>query len=117
MSSPCGRGKACTARFFGATGSLIYGRVARVDVDALVALRSQEWNRLEELAGQRRLTGEEAGECVRLYQQTAADLSTLRSLAPEPALVDRLSHILRRPRRRSTGAPEVNLGALRRLLL
>ena len=75
-----------------------------MDVDALVALRSQEWNRLEELAGQRRLTGEEADEFVRLYQQTAADLSTLRSLAPEPVLVDRLSNILSRSRGRSTGA-------------
>lgn len=88
-----------------------------MDVDALVALRSQEWTRLEELAKQRRLSGEEADEFVRLYQQTAADLSTLRSLGPEPVLVNQLSNTLSRARGRSTGGREVNLGALSRFFL
>src|SRR5699024_4061172 len=63
------------------------------------------------------LAGEEADEFVRLYQQTAADLSTLRSLAPEPVLVARLSNVLSRSGGRSTGAREVNLGAVSRYFL
>src|SRR5699024_4246593 len=87
------------------------------DVDALVALRSHQWARLEELAGKRRLTGQEADEFVRLYQQAAADLSTLRALAPEPVLINQLSNILSRARGKSTGAREVNFGAVSRFFV
>src|SRR5690625_4261575 len=111
IAPPSGRGKACT------TGSLIYGRVALVDVDALVAVKSEQWSRLEELAGKRHLSGGEADELIGLYQSTAADLSTLRSLAPEPALIDRLSNTLNRARGRSTGGRELTLAAVSRFFL
>lgn len=88
-----------------------------MDVDALVALRSQRWARLDELAGQRRLRGEEIDEFVRLYQTTAADLSAVRALAPEPVLIDRLSGTLSRARGRSTGGRELNLAAVSRFFL
>lgn len=83
-----------------------------MDVDALVARRAYQWARLQELTDRGRLSGEEADEFVRLYQQTAADLSALRARAPEPALVARLSHLLTRARGLSTGGREIDLGAL-----
>ncbi len=88
-----------------------------MDVDAFVALRAYQWERLEQLAGQRKLSGDEADELVALYQQAAADLSTLQSLAPEAVLINRLSNLLSRTRGRTTGAREVNLGAINRFLL
>ncbi len=88
-----------------------------MDVDAFVALRAYQWERLEQLASQRRLSGDEADELVALYQQAAADLSTLQSLAPEAVLINRLSNLLSRTRGRTTGARELNLGAINRFLM
>lgn len=88
-----------------------------MDVDVLVAMRSQQWDRLEVLTKKRDLTGAEADELVRLYQQAAADLSALRALAPEPVLVNRLSGLLTRARGRTTGGREVNLDAIKRFFL
>ena len=69
-----------------------------MDLDAFSAVHGPAWARLDQLAGRRRLTGAEADELVRLYQQMATDLSTVRSAAPDPALVSRLSDILGRAR-------------------
>lgn len=65
-----------------------------MDVDVFVAAHGQHWQRLQELSAQRRLTGSEADELVRLYRQTATHLSLLRSRAPEPGLVNELSVLL-----------------------
>ncbi|WP_345219212.1 stage II sporulation protein M [Georgenia halophila] len=80
-----------------------------MDTDAFAAVHEPEWRRLEELTGQRRLTGPEADELVRLYQTTAGHLSTLRSSAPDPHLVSRLSVLLGQARGRVAGTHELRL--------
>src|SRR5699024_258332 len=87
-----------SARAASVGASSMCGRVALVDLDAFVALRSPRWQRLEELAGRRRLTGAEIDEFTALYQATASDLSAVRSRAPSPALIGRLSALLGRAR-------------------
>lgn len=59
-----------------------------------VAAHGAKWQRLRVLARQRKLTGQEADELVRLYRQTATHLALLRSRAPEPGLIDELSVLL-----------------------
>lgn len=77
-----------------------------VDIDAFTAVHAAEWDRLRELSARRRLDGAEADELVRLYQSVATHLSTVRSAAPDPALVTRLSDVLNRARTRIAGAHE-----------
>nr|WP_152817735.1 stage II sporulation protein M [Pseudactinotalea sp. HY160] len=69
-------------------------------------MRSPRWRRLAELAGRRRLRGAEIDEFTALYQATAADLSAVRSRAPSPALIGRLSALLGRCRGLATGTHE-----------
>lgn len=77
-----------------------------MDLDSFAAVREARWQRLKQLASQSRLSGKEADEFARLYQHTATDLSTLRSAAPDPALVSRLSVLLASARAKLTGARE-----------
>ncbi len=77
-----------------------------MDLDAFTTVHSPEWDRLRELARRRRLDGAEADELVRLYQAVATHLSTVRSAAPDPVLVTRLSDLLTRARTRIAGAHE-----------
>jgi uncharacterized membrane protein SpoIIM required for sporulation len=77
-----------------------------VDLDAFTAVRSGSWARLDELTRRRRLTGAEADELVRLYQAAATDLSTVRSSAPDPETVTRLSQLIARARAQIAGAQE-----------
>jgi uncharacterized membrane protein SpoIIM required for sporulation len=65
-----------------------------VDVDVFEAAHGAQWQRLRTLATQRKLTGQEADELVRLYRQTATHLALLRSRAPEPGIIDELSVLL-----------------------
>jgi uncharacterized membrane protein SpoIIM required for sporulation len=69
-----------------------------VDVDAFVAAHRGEWERLGELVARRRYTGAEADELVDLYRRTTTHLSVVRSSAPDPALVTRLSSLVARAR-------------------
>ncbi len=69
-----------------------------MDLDAFSAVHAGTWARLEQLSKQRHLTGAESDELVRLYQLVATHLSTVRSTAPDPALVARLSYVLGRAR-------------------
>lgn len=71
-----------------------------MDVDVFANAHAAQWQRLKELSAQRRLTGREADELVRLYRQGATHLSLLRSNAPDPALVSELSVILVKARAR-----------------
>ena len=76
-----------------------------MDVDVFVATHRAEWTRLGELirrAG--RLSGPEADELVTLYQRAATHLSIIRSVAPDPALVARLSGLVARGRSAVSGS-------------
>jgi uncharacterized membrane protein SpoIIM required for sporulation len=75
-----------------------------VDLDAFVTTHADEWERLERLSRRRSLTGEEADELVTLYQRAATHLSVVRSAAPDPALVSRLSTLVARARAAATGS-------------
>ncbi|MFI2753039.1 stage II sporulation protein M [Cellulomonas sp. P22] len=88
-----------------------------MDLDAFTAVHTPAWERLDELSRQRRLSGAEADELVRLYQAVATDLSTVRSSAPDPELVTRLSQLLGRARARIAGAHEAGWRDLRRFVL
>ena len=75
-----------------------------MDVDAFVRAHTGEWQRLAELTGRRRLTGSEVTELVDLYQRTATHLSMVRSAAPDPVIVGRLTQLVSEARSRVTGA-------------
>lgn len=74
-----------------------------MDLDAYVGAHAHQWQRLETLTKQRRLSGAESDELVDCYQQVATHLSVVRSSAPDPALVAYLSGLLARARTRSAG--------------
>jgi uncharacterized membrane protein SpoIIM required for sporulation len=88
-----------------------------VDLDAYVAEHGAEWRRLEQLTGRRKLDAAEVDELVGLYQRAATHLSALRSRAPEPALVSRLSHLVLAARARITGRPRASWAAVGRFLV
>ena len=77
-----------------------------MDLDAFSAVREPRWQRLKRLGSMRRLTGAEADEFTRLYQHTATDLAVVRSSAPDPAIVSRLSVLLANSRASLSGARE-----------
>ncbi|MBC7298142.1 MAG: stage II sporulation protein M [Demequina sp.] len=77
-----------------------------MDLDAFSAVREPRWRRLKKLGSMRRLTGAEADEFTRLYQHTATDLAIVRSSAPDPAIVSRLSVLLAGSRASLAGARE-----------
>ncbi|WP_084038282.1 stage II sporulation protein M [Demequina sp. NBRC 110053] len=87
-----------------------------MDLDAFSSARRERWDRLEELSRRRSLTGQEADELTRLYQATSGDLSALRSAAPEPGLVTRLSITLANARVWLTGAHEMSTRGARHYL-
>jgi len=75
-----------------------------MDIDVFVATHRGEWDRLEALIRrQRSLSGAEADELVDLYQRVATHLSIVRSSAPDPALVGRLSTLVAKARGVVTG--------------
>lgn len=75
-----------------------------MDLDAFSAVNAPRWARLEELSRRGRLTGAEADELVLLYQEVATHLSRVRSAAPDPAVVSRLSDLLGRARAAIAGS-------------
>lgn len=85
-----------------------------MDLDAFAAVHAGTWDRLDQLARRRDLTGAESDELVRLYQVVATHLSTVRSVAPDPAVVGRLSDVLGRARAAISGAHEPSLGDVAR---
>ncbi|MGC5615250.1 stage II sporulation protein M [Georgenia sp. Z1491] len=88
-----------------------------MDAEALGAVRSGRWERLDDLAGRRRLTGQEADELVRLYQATSADLSRVRTRSADRYVTGHLSDVLARARGRIAGTHEVSLRAVRNLFV
>ena len=87
-----------------------------MDLDAYVAEHGAEWRRLKHLTGRRRLDAAEVDELVALYQRSATHLSALRARAPEPTLVNRLSHLVLAARARVTGRPRLSWAAVGRFL-
>ena len=88
-----------------------------MDLDAFTKTHSSEWERLRALAKQRRLTGAEADDLTRLYQLVATHLSTVRSVAPDPAIISKLSGILSDARARLSGAHEPGWSDVKRFAL
>ena len=80
--------------------------LSRVDLEAFEAVHAGEWTELDHLVRRRRLTGAETDRLVTLYQRTATHLSQVRSAAPDPVLVGRLSTLVARARGRLTGSGE-----------
>jgi len=74
-----------------------------VDLDAYVAWHRPQWERLETLVGQRRLSGAEADELLDLYQRVSTHLSVVRSASPDPSVVTYLSSVLARARVATAG--------------
>jgi hypothetical protein len=86
-----------------------------VDLDVFVAENRAGWTRLDQLTRRRRqLTGVEIDELVRLYQQTATQLSALQAAGLDPALAGRLSSQLARSRAAVSGAPSAGWHAVGR---
>lgn len=83
-----------------------------MDLDAYVDAHAPAWQRLDDLAGQRRLTGAESDEILDLYQRVATHLSVIRSTGGDPALVQYLSTVLTRARGRSSGGTVTTLSSL-----
>lgn len=88
-----------------------------MDLDAFIDIHSPQWARLSELTKRRHLTGAEADELVRLYQLVATHLSTVRSVAPDPALVSRLSTLVGAARTRLAGSHEPAWSDVRRFVV
>ncbi|GGD35423.1 membrane protein [Microbacterium faecale] len=77
-----------------------------MNIDALIDERRGEWDRLDELARRRRLTGAETDEFVHLYRAASADLADIKTSIGRSAAGDYLSNILARARLMLTGAPD-----------
>lgn len=75
-----------------------------MDVDAFVRVNAPTWDRLAVLTRKRRLVGDEVTELVDLYQRTGTHLSMIRSAAPDPALVGRLTTLVAQARSRVAGS-------------
>jgi len=88
-----------------------------VDLDAFSAVHGSTWQRLDTLASQRHLSGAQSDELVRLYQEVATHLSTVRSVAPDPSVVSRLSDVLGRARAAIAGAHDPALSDVARFLV
>lgn len=88
-----------------------------MDLDAFTAVHAGTWQRLDELSRQRRLSGAESDELVALYQQVATHLSAVRSAAPDPAVVSRLSDLLARSRAAISGAHDPSWGDVARFFV
>ncbi len=86
-----------------------------MDLDVFVAEHRAGWARLDQLTSRRRqLNGDEIDELVRLYQQTATQLSALQAGGLDPALAARLSGQLARSRAAVSGAPSAGWRAVGR---
>lgn len=88
-----------------------------MDVNAFEAVHTPTWERLDQLSRTRTLTGAEADELVTLYRQAAGHVSQLRTSAPNPALVARLSRLVARARAKFAGARELDRTAASRYVL
>ncbi|WP_165367851.1 stage II sporulation protein M, partial [Phytoactinopolyspora endophytica] len=76
-----------------------------MDVDAFIAAHQDEWDRLSDLVRRRgRLSGPEADELVQLYRTVSTHLAMVRSAAPDPVLLGKLSGLVARARAAVAGS-------------
>lgn len=88
-----------------------------MDLDAFVAAHQPEWDRLDALIRRRgKLTGAEADELVTLYRRASTHLSTIRSAAPDPATLARLSRLVSRARTSVAGSSDPGWGEVLRFI-
>lgn len=85
-----------------------------MDRDSFVARHLPEWERLEQLAGQRRHDGAEVDELVRLNQRASGHLTTARTRYADRDLVIYLTRILARANAALNRPAPVSLGRLER---
>jgi len=88
-----------------------------MDLDALAAARAPEWDRLEQLARQRRLSGAEADELIARYQAASSDLAAAQSAAGESPVATRLAALIARARLRFAGTRSNPLEVLPRFFV
>lgn len=74
-----------------------------MDLDAYVAAHRGEWDELDALTRRRRLSPDEADRMLALNARVGTHLSVVRTASPDPALVQWLSMVLSRARRRAVG--------------
>ncbi|MEV6388327.1 stage II sporulation protein M [Nocardia xishanensis] len=74
-----------------------------MDVDAYSYAHRRSWDRLDQLARRRKLSGAESDELVALYRRTSQQLARLQSHSPDPELIAGLSALLARARGRVLG--------------
>ncbi|MDO5661992.1 MAG: stage II sporulation protein M [Brachybacterium sp.] len=75
-----------------------------MDTDAFIAVNRPAWDRLAALLRIRHLDAAQIDDLIDLHQRTAGHLSTVRSTAPDPVLIARLSMLLARSRTRILGS-------------
>ena len=85
-----------------------------MDLDAFVRAHEPTWDRLGTLTRKRRLRGTEVTELVDLYQRTSTHLSMVRSAAPDPVVVGRLTQLVAQARSRVVGTHPTVRGELSR---
>ena len=88
-----------------------------MDLDAFVRAHEPTWDRLGALTRKRRLRGPEVTELVDLYQRTSTHLSMVRSAAPDPVVVGRLTQLVAQARSRVVGTHPTVRGELSRFFL
>lgn len=88
--------------------------ITGVDVDALREARRQDWEQLDQLARRRRLDGPSVDRLVHLYQEANADLSSVRTQAPDPDMIAALSKRVAGGRARLTSARALRLSDVTR---
>jgi uncharacterized membrane protein SpoIIM required for sporulation len=88
-----------------------------MDLDALVAVRRDEWARLDQLGRTRALTGEQVDELVTRYRAASADLADIKTSAGRTVEGDHVSTLLARARLRLTGSPDNVLRQLPRFFV
>ena len=76
-----------------------------MDSLAYAKTHAPEWERLEQLSAQRRLSGAQSDELIQLYQRVAGQLAQVRTKAPDPDVVLRVSAALGKARSRITAVP------------
>lgn len=83
-----------------------------MDIDSYILQHSGQWDRLAELAAQRRLSGVEADELVELYQRVGTQLSLVQASAYDPVLEARLTSVLANARAAINGGNVAVLSAV-----